>query len=50
MSPGIPALIQSNRKSSQDMVCCVLGSLTKDTFRANNDVSPSQAHYVSHFC
>ena len=42
MSPGIPALIKSNRTSSQDMVCCGLGSLTKGTFRASNDVPPSQ--------
>ena len=41
MSPGIPALIKSSRTSSQDMVCCGLGSLTKGTFRASNDVSPS---------
>ena len=34
MSPGIPALIKSNRTSSQDMVCCGLGSLTKGTFTA----------------
>ena len=42
--PGIPALIKSNRISSQDMVCYGLGSLTKGTFRASNDVSPSQVH------
>ena len=38
MSPGIPAMIKSNRTSSKDMVCCGLGSLTKGTFTVSNDI------------
>ena len=40
----ILALIKSNKTSSQDTVCCRLGSLTKGAFRASNDVPPSQVH------
>ena len=41
VSTGIPALIKSNRTSSQDNG---LGSLPKSTFRASNDVPSNQVH------
>ena len=37
-------LDQEQQDIQSDMVCCGLGSLTKGTFRASNDVPPSQVH------